>query len=96
MALWLFAHGIAFWASAFLAMLNWATNFALRLVAFNLALGASEFLAARGALGRLTYRLAHLITYWFVTFPLALGVTVVTFSAVSSSSAIAVIPALMS
>ena len=40
-ALWLFAYCIALWAGAFLAVLDWAANFALRLVALNCTLAAA-------------------------------------------------------
>ena len=40
-ALWLFAYCIALWACTFLAVLDWAANFALRLVALNCALAAA-------------------------------------------------------
>ena len=63
--------------SSDLAVFHGASYLALRLVAFNLTLGASEFLASRGALGRLTHGLTYLITHRLVTLPLALGMTVI-------------------
>ena len=65
-------------------MLHWTTDLTLWLITFNLALGASEFLAACRALGRLAYGFANLITYWLVTFPLTFRVTVVSLAAVST------------
>ena len=40
-ALWLFAYCIALWAGTFLAVLDWAANLALRLVALDCALAAA-------------------------------------------------------
>jgi hypothetical protein len=65
-------------------MLDRAANLALGFVAFNLAFGASEFLTSCGALGRLAHGLTNLITHGFITLPLALGMAIVSISAVSA------------
>ena len=77
-------YGITLGASSDLAMLHRASNFALGFVALNLTLGASKFLTSCGALGRLTYGLTNLVAHGLITLPLALGMAVVSITAVSA------------
>ena len=77
-------YRIALGASSYLTMLDRASNLTFGFVALNLTLGASEFLTSGGALGRLAHGFAYLITHGFVTFPLALGMAVITITAIST------------
>ena len=70
------AHGVALGTSTLFTMLDRATDLAFWLVAFNLTLGAANFLASGGALRLLANRFANLVTDGAVAFPLALGVAV--------------------
>ena len=84
MAKRILTYCITFGAGSDFAMLDRAANLALGFVAFNLAFGASEFLTSCGALGRLAHGLTNLITHGFITLPLALGMAIVSISAVSA------------
>jgi hypothetical protein len=75
----LLADSVTLRAGTFLAVLHRAPNFALWLITLNLALGATDLLAASRALGLLAYRLADLIANGAVALPLALGVAVTLF-----------------
>ena len=78
--------GVTLRAFANFAVLHGAADLAFRFVALDLALGASKFLATSGAFGRFAHWLTDLVTYWFVTFPLALRMTIVSVSAISVGS----------
>jgi hypothetical protein len=72
----LLAHGVALGAGTLLAVLHRAAHLTFRLIALDLALRATNLLAASGALGLLAHRLAHLVADRAITLPLALGVAV--------------------
>jgi hypothetical protein len=85
-ALGFLAHGVALGASTFLAMLHWAADFALGLVTLDGALAAPKLLAAGGAAGLFANRFTYLVAHGGVALPLALGVAVTSFSAITSGA----------
>jgi hypothetical protein len=64
----IFADGVALRALADFAVLHRAAYFTFWLIALDFTLGATEFLAARGALWRLADGLADLVAHGLVRF----------------------------
>jgi len=85
----LLAHGVALGAGTLLAMLDGAADLALRLLALDRTLGATELLATGRALGLFADRLANLVAHRAIAFPLALRVAVALFTVTPGGGGVA-------